>query len=129
MNNQDKLPKSASILRGVPINKFSIFFIEVYCKLKYRAGSRLPCVGGAQPGEGSRGPPRPFVGPGQSPGRGFRRRSPRRKTVFSVLEWLGWLSIALFCKKNHRFAIVRNIKKIYDHMFYLKSVARKSAPP
>ena len=29
LNDQDKLPKSASILRGVPINKFAIFFIEV----------------------------------------------------------------------------------------------------
>ena len=45
-------------------------------------------VGGTQAGEGSRGPPRPLVGPGQIPGRGFRGRSPRRKTIFSVLEWL-----------------------------------------
>ena len=58
-------------------------------------------LGGAQPGEGSRGPPRPLVGPGQSPGRGFRGRSPRLKTIFSILEWLGRLSLALFCKKNH----------------------------
>ena len=66
-------------------------------KAKSRAGSRLPCVVGAQPGEGSRGPPRPLVDQGQSPGRGFRRQSPRRKTIFSVLEWLGRLSLALFC--------------------------------
>ena len=97
-----------------------------------RAGSRLPCVGGAQPGEGSRGPPRPLVGPGQSPGRGFRGQSPRRKTIFSVLEWLGRLSLALFFFKRiiafSRFSIVRNIKKTYDCMFYLKSAARNSAP-
>ena len=59
--------------------------------------------GGAQPGEGSRGPPRSLVGPGQSPGRGFRGRSPRRKTIFSVLEWLGRLSLALFCKNDNSF--------------------------
>ena len=29
-------------------------------------------LGGHQDGEGSRGPPRPPVGPGQSPGGGFR---------------------------------------------------------
>ena len=41
---------------------------------------------GAQPGEGPRGPPRPLVGTGKSPGRGFKGRSPLRKTIFSVLE-------------------------------------------
>ena len=41
-----------------------------------RAGSRLPCVGGAQPGEGSRGSPRLLVGPGQSPGRGVQGAKP-----------------------------------------------------
>ena len=62
-------------------------------------------LGGAQPGKGSRGPPRPLVGPGPSPGGlgGVRGRSPRRKTIFSVSEWLGRLLLALFCKKNHSF--------------------------
>ena len=73
--------------------------IERLCIGISRAGSRLPRFGGAQVGEGSRGPPRPLVGPGQRPGRGFRGRSPRRKTIYSVLEWLGRLSLALFCKK------------------------------
>ena len=60
------------------------------------------CRGGTSR-RGVKGPPRPLVGPGQRPGRGFRGRSPRRKTIYSVLEWLGRLSLALFCKKNRSF--------------------------
>ena len=81
-----------------------------------RAVARLPCVffftfcvcvffvcffvggGGHNQARGQGGLTRPLVGSGQSPGRGFRRRSPRRKTIFSVLEWLGRLSLALFVK-------------------------------
>ena len=79
-----------------------------------RAGSSHPCVGGTTR-RGVKGPPRSLVGPGRSPVLGFSGRSPRRKTISSVLEWLGRLSLALFCKKNHialnRFSIVRIIKK------------------
>ena len=83
----------------------SEYFKIDFVTARLRAGFRLQRVGGggAQVGEGSRGPPRPLVGPGQSPGRGLRGRSPRRKTNYSVLEWPGRLSLALFCKKNRSF--------------------------
>ena len=51
-----------------------------------RAGSRLPCVGGSQPGEGLRGPPRPLVGPGQSPGRGVQGAKPPTENDFQCFK-------------------------------------------
>ena len=36
-------------------------------------------------------------------GYGRKEGTTRRKTIFSVLEWLGRLSLALFCKKNCSF--------------------------
>ena len=43
-------------------------------------------LGGHQIGEGSRGPPRPPVGPGQSPGGGFRVAKPPDAKRFSAFQ-------------------------------------------
>ena len=40
--------------------------------------------GGLKLGEGSRGPLRPFVGPGQSPDGGFRGAEGKRFSVFEM---------------------------------------------
>ena len=44
--------------------------------------ARMYLWGGTNIGEGSRGPRRPLVGPGQSPGGGFRGRSPPKQNDF-----------------------------------------------
>ena len=53
--------------------------------------------GGTNIGEGSRGPPRPLVGPGQSPGWGFRGgEAPRSKMIFNILNGSRELSCVIF---------------------------------
>ena len=68
----------------------------------------------------------PLVGPGQSPGRGFRGR-------FSVFKnGLESSPLHYFVKRIiafSRFSVLRHIEKIEDCMFYLKPVARKICIP
>ena len=61
-------------------------------------------------GEGSRGPPRPLVGSGQSPGRGFRGQSPDRKRFSVFKNGLEGSPLHRIIGFN-RFSIVRNIKR------------------
>ena len=52
--------------------------------------------GGTNIGEGSRGPPRPLVGPGQSPGGVSGGEAPRRKMIFNILNGSRELSYVIF---------------------------------
>ena len=71
----------------------------------------LCVLGGHTQARGQGGRPGPLWVQGKALVGGLGGRSPRRKMIFSVLEWLEKLSVALFCKKNHSFQFIFNRKE------------------